>query len=166
VKTISALAIVALLAGCSGGASSVPSNTPLTTSAQVRAPQTGGPGTTSVTYYDTYAPVGQCHPGVLTIMVGGSYPATSLSFPAGQGPPLQLSNCHFQTPQYVRVKLGTPEYGTPFVRQVDYTVTVDAPAAAKVTATWTALGPTLPGSPGLTGTVTFTIGDPDTGGGL
>ena len=60
-----------------------------------------------------------------------------------------------------RVTLGEPEYGTPFVRQTDYTVTVDAADSAKVTGTWTDLGPTLPGTPGLSGTVNFTIGPPD-----
>jgi hypothetical protein len=165
-KTIASVALIALLAGCSGGASSVPSNSVTTTSAATRAPQTtGGPGTTSVTYFDTYAPTGQCHAGKLTLNVS-TFPATHLSFPAGQGPPIVVSNCNFQTNQYVRVELGKPDYGTPFVRQTDYTVTVDAPAAAQVTATWRALGPTLPGDPGLKGTVTFTIGPPDTGGGL
>jgi hypothetical protein len=165
-KTITSFALVALLAGCSGGASSVVSQKPTTTSAAVKVPQSGGPGTTTVTYYDQYAPVGPCSPGVLTIMVGGSYPTTHLNFAAGNGPPLIVSNCHFQTPQYVKVTLGTPSYGAPFLRQTDYTVTVDAPDAAQVTATWTALGPTLPGTPGLTGTVSFTIGPPDGGGGL
>jgi hypothetical protein len=168
-KTITSIALIALLAGCSGGASSVPStlsNSVTSPSAAVRAPQTtGGPGTTSVTYFDTYAPVSQCHPGKLTLNVS-LFPVTNLSFPAGQGPPIVVSNCNFQTNQYVRVKLGKPDYGTPFVRQTDYNVTVDAPAAAQVTATWTALGPTLPGDPGLKGTVTFTIGPPDSGGGL
>jgi hypothetical protein len=105
---------------------------------------------------------------VLTIMVGstGSYPAHNLSFPAGQGPPLVVSNCHFSIPQYVRVTLGTPAYGAPYLRQTDYTVTVDAPDAAQVTGTWTACGTTLPCTPGLTGTVNFTIGPPDGGGGL
>ncbi|MDB5072561.1 MAG: hypothetical protein JWM87_3672 [Candidatus Eremiobacteraeota bacterium] len=166
-KTITSVALIALLAGCSGGASSVPSsNSVTTTSAAVRAPQTtGGPGTTSITYLDTYAPVGQCVPGKLSIN-NGFAPATHLSFPAGEGPPLVLSNCHFTTPHYVRVTLGEPEYGTPFVRQTDYTVTVDAPGPAQVTATWTDLGPTLPGTPGLKGKVTFTIGPPSSGGGL
>lgn len=167
-KTLMSFAIVALLAGCSGGASSVPTpSNPSSLSAPasaVRTPQSGGPGTTSVTYYDTYAPVGQCHPGELTIMVGGSFPATDLTFAAGDGPPLILSNCNFQTPRYVRVTLGKAKYGAPFLRQVDYTVTVDAPAAAEVTATWTDLGPTLPGTPGLKGKVTFTITDPSGGG--
>jgi hypothetical protein len=165
-KTIVSIALVALLAGCSGGASSVPANSSNAPSAVLKAPRSGGPGTTSLTYYDTYAPVGQCHTGVLTIMVGGSYPATHLNFAAGDGPPLIVSNCNFTTPQYVKVTLGTPAYGSPYIRQTDYTVTVDAPAAAQVTATWTALGPTLPGSPGTSGQVSFTIGDPDTGGGL
>jgi hypothetical protein len=161
-RTIMSLAVVALLAGCSGGASSVPpaSSSGTMTSGAVRAPQSGGPGTRSVTYYDTYAPVSECHPGQLTITVGGSYPATHLSFAAGDGPQLILSNCNFTTPSYVRVELGKPKYGAPFLRQVDYTVTVDAPAAAEVTATWTDLGPTLPGTPRHKGTVTFTIGDP------
>jgi hypothetical protein len=132
----------------------------------VRVPQSGGPGTTTLTVYDTYAPVGVCHPGVLTLMVSTSYPATHLSFPAGQGPPILVSNCHFQTNQYVRVTLGTPAYGAPFLRATDYQVTVDAPDAAQVTATWTALGPTLPGTPGLSGTISYTIGPPDNGGGL
>ncbi|HYW53210.1 MAG TPA: hypothetical protein VE826_04520 [Dongiaceae bacterium] len=135
-------------------------------SAVVKAPRNGGPGTTTITYYDTYAPVGSCHTGQLTLMVGGSYPATSLSFSAGNGPPIIVSNCNFSTPQYVKVTLGTPVYGSPYIRQTDYTVTVDADAAAKVTATWTALGSTLPGTPGLTGQITYTIGDPDGGGGL
>jgi hypothetical protein len=165
-KRFTSIALVALLAGCSGGASSVPPGSNTTTSAAVRAPRTqGGPGTTTLTYLDTYAPTGQCHTGVLTI--NNSYaPATNLSFPAGQGPPLTLSNCHFTTPHYVRVTLGTPSYGTPFVRQTDYTVTVDAADSAQVTGTWTDLGPTLPGTPGLSGTVNFTIGPPDNGGGL
>jgi hypothetical protein len=168
-KTFTSIALIALLAGCSGGASSVQPGQMTTITnptAAVRVPKTqGGPGTTSLTYLDTYAPTGQCHTGVLTI--NNSYaPATNLSFPAGQGPPLILSNCHFTTPHYVRVTLGTPDYGTPFVRQTDYTVTVDAADSAKVTATWTDLGATLPGTPGLSGTVNFTIGPPDTGGGL
>jgi hypothetical protein len=166
-KTMLSVALVALLAGCSGGAStSVPSSRQDMPSAAVRAPQTtGGPGTTEVTYLDTYAPTGQCEPGKLTI--NNTYaPATDLSFPAGQGPPLILSNCNFTTPHYVRVTLGKPKYGTPFVRQTDYTVTVDAPGAAEVTATWTDLGPALPGTPGLKGRVHFTIGPPDGGGGL
>jgi hypothetical protein len=166
-KTMTSFALFALLAGCSGGGGSVVSNLPAgAPAAAVRAPLSGGPGTTTVTYYDTYAPVGPCHPGVLTILVGGSFPTTHLNFSAGNGPPLIVSNCHFQTPQYVRVKLGTPDYGAPFIRQTDYTVTVDAPAAAQVTATWTALGPTLPGDPGLKGKVSFTITDPSPGGGL
>lgn len=168
-KTITSLALVALLAGCSGGGTStVPPNSiaPVAPAAAVRAPQTvGGPGTTSLTYYDTYAPTGQCQPGRLTLNVS-TFPVTHLSFPAGQGPPIVVSNCHFQTPQYVHVQLGHASYGTPFVRQTDYTVTVDAPAAAQVTATWTALGPTLPGDPGRSGSVSFTIGDPASGGGL
>jgi hypothetical protein len=162
-KKIASVALIALLAGCSGGASSVQPGATNTTnqSAAVRVPKTqGGPGTTSLTYLDTYAPTGQCHTGVLTI--NNSYaPATNLSFPAGQGPPLILSNCNFSTPHYVRVTLGTPSYGTPYVRQTDYTVTVDAPDSAQVTATWTDLGTTLPGTPGLSGTVNFTIGPPD-----
>jgi hypothetical protein len=163
-KAITSLALFALLAGCSGGASSVISQ-PAGLQSAPRSPQSGGPGTTTVTYYDQYAPVGQCHPGVLTIM-NSYFPVTHLNFAAGDGPPLVVSNCHFQTPQYVRVTLGTPDYGAPFIRQSAYTVTVDAPAAAQVTATWTALGPTLPGTPGLTGTVSFTIADPSGGGGL
>ena len=164
-KTIASLALVAMLAGCSGGGGSTAPSNPIAPAAIGRAPQNGGPGTTSITYYDTYANVGQCSPGVLTIM--NSYaPAHNLSFPAGQGPPLVVSNCHFTTPQYVRVTLGTPAYGAPFIRQTDYTVTVDAPDAAQVTATWTACGATLPCTPGLTGTVNFTIGPPDGGGGL
>lgn len=163
-KKFTSIALIALLAGCSGGASSVqPGTTTNATnqSAAVRKPQTqGGPGTTSLTYLDTYAPTGQCHTGVLSINVS-YFPAVNLSFPAGQGPPLVLSNCNFTTPHYVRVTLGTPDYGTPFVRQTDYTVTVDAADSAKVTGTWTDLGPTLPGTPGLSGTVNFTIGPPD-----
>ncbi|HTD36462.1 MAG TPA: hypothetical protein VK669_03015 [Candidatus Limnocylindrales bacterium] len=118
-----------------------------------------------MTYYDTYAPVGQCHTGVLTLM---NYyaPVTSLHFAAGNGPPLVVSNCNFSTPQYVLVTLGTPDYGSPYIRQSDYTVTVDAPDKAKVVATWTALGPTLPGSPGTSGSVSYTIDPPDGGGGL
>jgi hypothetical protein len=165
-KTITSFALFALLAGCSGGGGSV-SNLPASAPGAVRAPlYNGGPGTTTLTYYDTYAPVGTCNTGVLTILVGGSYPATHLNFAAGDGPPMIVSNCHFQTNQYVKVTLGTPAYGSPFIRQTDYTVTVDAPAAAQVTATWTALGPTLPGTPGLTGTVSYTIADPSGGGGL
>jgi hypothetical protein len=164
VKTIISFALIALLAGCSGGASSVPSKS-LAPEAGVRVPQSG-PDTVSVTYYDTYAPVGQCVPGKLVLMVGGSFPATELSFPAGEGPPIQVSNCNFDTPQYVLVTLAKPKYGAPFLRQTDYQVTVDAPAAAKVKATWTALGPTLPGTPGLKGTIDYTIGDPSPGGGL
>ena len=119
-------------------------------------------GKTSVTYYDTYGVVGPCQPGQLTIM--NSYaPATNLSFPAGQGPQLVLSLCHFQTPHWVRVKLGRPKYGHPFVRQTAYTVTVDSPDAAKVSATWTDLGPTLHSRPGLSGTVSFTITGPSSG---
>ena len=163
-KTIASFALVALLAGCSGGGGSAPSNK--TAPAAVgRAPLSGGPGTTTLTYYDTYANVGQCSPGVLTIM-NGYAPAHSLSFPAGQGPPLVVSNCNFTTPQYVRVTLGTPAYGAPFIRGSYYTITVDALDAAQVTATWTACGPTLPCNPGLTGTVTFTIGPPGGGGDL
>jgi hypothetical protein len=165
VKTIASVTLVAILAGCSGGGGSTVSSNPIAPAAIGRAPLNGGPGTTTITYYDTYANVGQCNPGVLTIM--NSYaPAHNLSFPAGQGPPLVVSNCHFSTPQYVRVTLGTPAYGAPFIRQTDYTVTVDAPDAAQVTATWTACGATLPCTPGLTGTVNFTIGPPDSGGGL
>lgn len=169
VKAITSLALFALLAGCAGGAATVPSGSTSAAapSAAVRAPRSnGGPGTTTLTYYDTYAPVGQCHSGVLTLMVGGSYPSTALSFPAGQGPPIEVSNCNFQTNQYVRVTLGTPSYGAPYISQTAYNVTVDAPDAAKVTATWTALGPTLPGTPGLSGSITYTIGPPDNGGGL
>jgi hypothetical protein len=168
-KTIPSIALIALLAGCSGGASSVPSN-PTTNLAQTGGARairsTGGPGTTTVTYYDTYAPVAPCTNHKLTLTVDGSYPATELSFSAGNGPPIIVSNCNFQTPQYVRVTLGEPAYGAPYVRQTDYTVTVDAPAAAKVKATWTALGPTLPGDPGLKGTIEYTISDPAPGGGL
>ena len=144
--------------------SSTPStpSSPLNLSAAVRAPLAGGPGTTSLTYYDTHADVGPCQPHALTIM-NGYAPADNLSFPAGQGPPLVVSLCNFQTPQYVRVKLGKPAYGTPFVRNSDYTVTVDAPGPAKVTATWTACGPALPCDPGLKGDVTFTIGPPAPG---
>ncbi len=81
----------------------------------------------------------------------------------GQGPPLVVSGCNFQTPQYVRVTLGKPAYGTPFLRQTDYTVTVDAPGPAQVTATWTVCGPALPCDAGIKGTVTFTIGPPSPG---
>jgi hypothetical protein len=127
-----------------------------------RAALSGGHGAT-VTYYDQYAPTGgPCEPHELRIM-NGNAPAESLSFPAGQGPPLVVSGCNFQTPQYVRVTLGNAAYGTPFIRQTDYTVTVDAPGPAKVTATWTACGPTLPCDPGLKETVTFTIGPPSPG---
>lgn len=164
-KTIASLALVAFLAGCSGGGGSTAPSNPLAPGAIGRAPRNGGPGTTTITYYDQYAPVGQCNPGVLTVN-NGYAPAHSLSFPAGQGPPLVLSLCHFSTPQYVNVTLGTPAYGTPFIRQTDYTVTVDAADSAQVTGTWTACGATLPCTPGLTGTVTFTIGPPDNGGGL
>ncbi|HEV2740859.1 MAG TPA: hypothetical protein VGU66_20045 [Candidatus Elarobacter sp.] len=167
-KTFASLALVALLAGCSGGGGSTAPSSPAAPGAPAaigRAPHNGGPGTTSITYYDSYAPTGQCNPGVLT--VNNSYaPAHNLSFPAGQGPPLVLSNCHFATSQYVMVTLGTPAYGSPFIRQTDYTVTVDAPDKAQVTGTWTACGATLPCTPGLTGTVNFTIGPPDSGGGL
>ena len=158
-KTIVALALVALLAGCSGRTQSVPNHEAAHSIG--RAPQSGGPGTTSLTYYDTHADYGPCSSGVLTLLVGAymGYPApATLSFPAGQGPPIEVSTCNFTTPQYVRVTLGTPSYGTPFIRQTDYAATVDAPAAAQVTATWTALGPTLPGTPGLSATVTYTIG--------
>jgi hypothetical protein len=165
-KTITLVALMALLAGCSGGGSGVVSKLPGATAGTVKTPQSGGPGTTTLTYYTQYAPVGQCSTGVLTLMVGGSYPATHLNFAAGNGPPLVVSNCHFSTPQYVKVQLGTPDYGSPYISQTAYNVTIDAAAAAQVTATWTALGPTLPGTPGLTGTVSFTIGDPDGGGGL
>jgi len=162
-KTIASITLVALLAGCSGGGSAVVPSAPpnaIAPAAAARAPLSGGPGTTSLTYYDQYAPTGgPCEPHELTIM-NGYAPAESLSFPAGQGPPLVVSGCNFQTPQYVRVTLGKPKYGTPFIRQTDYTVTVDAPGPAKVTATWTACGPTLPCDPGLKGTVTFTIGPP------
>ena len=167
-KTLTSLVLVALLAGCSGGASSVtsPSSNTAHTSAGPRVPHyNGGPGTTSITYYDTYAPYGPCNGSGLTIM-NSTFPVTSLSFAANDGPPLVLSNCHFTTPHYVNVSLGTPAYGHPYVKQVDYTVTIDSTDAASVTATWTDLGPTLPGSALNTGTVSFTIGDPDTGGGL
>jgi hypothetical protein len=162
-KTTASIALVALLAGCSGGGSTIassPSN-PAAPAAVGRAPQSGGPGTTSITYYDTYAVVGPCEPHELTIMVGttGSFPASDpMRFPATQGPPLIVSNCNFQTNQYVRVTLGEPAYGTPFLRQSETTITVDAPGPAKVTATWTACGPTLPCDPGLKGKVTFEIG--------
>jgi hypothetical protein len=166
-KTIASLALVALLAGCSGGASSIsPSKSGTVASGSLRTPHyNGGPGTTTLTYYDTYAPVGQCYTGVLTLM-NGYAPVTSLHFAAGDGPPLVVSNCNFSTPQYVKVTLGTPDYGSPFIRQSDYTVTVDAPDSAKVVATWTALGPTLPGTPGTSGSVSYTIDPPDGGGGL
>lgn len=162
-RLLLSFAIVALLAGCSGGASSNLPNQHSMGSGALRAPHNGGPGTTTLTYYTQYAPVGQCHTGVLTLM-NGYAPVTSLSFAAGNGPPLVVSNCNFQTPQYVKVTLGTPDYGAPFIRQTDYTVTVDAADSAKVVATWTALGPTLPGTPGLQGTVSYTIGPPDGGG--
>ncbi|MDP9106646.1 MAG: hypothetical protein M3N49_12030 [Candidatus Eremiobacteraeota bacterium] len=166
-KTIASIALAAVLAGCSGGGSTVTSSpsSAVAPAAAVRAPLSGGPGTTTLTYYDTHADVGPCEPHELTIM-NGYAPAENLSFPAGQGPPLTVSLCNFQTPQYVRVTLDRPKYGTPFIRQTDYTVTVDAPGPAKVTATWTACGPTLPCDPGLKGTVTFTIGPPSPGGGL
>jgi hypothetical protein len=167
-RTIAAIALVALLAGCSGGGSTTPSTSaaPAAPSAIGRTPHNGGPGTTSIIYYDTYGVVGPCHTGVLTIM-NGYAPASSLSFPAGQGPPLVLSLCNFSTPQYVRVTLGTPTSGSPFIRQTDYTVTVDAPDSAGVTAAWTACGSSSTcATPGLTGTVTYTIGPPDDGGGL
>ncbi|MBV9098773.1 MAG: hypothetical protein JO079_12030 [Frankiaceae bacterium] len=123
-------------------------------------------GKTSVTYYDTYGVVGPCSPGVLTLM-NGYAPAHNLSFPAGQGPPLVVSLCNFSTPQYVQVTLGTPTSGAPFIRQSYYTVTVDAPDSAGVTATWTACGSSSTcATPGLTGTVNYTIGPPDNGGGL
>jgi hypothetical protein len=165
VKTIASLAFVALLAGCSGGGGSSAPTNQLAPAAVGRVPLGGGPGTTTLTYYDTHADVGPCSPGVLTIM-NGYAPAHNLSFPAGQGPPLVVSLCNFTTPQYVKVTLGTPAYGAPFIRNSFYTVTVDAPDAAQVTATWTACGPTLPCTPGLTGTVNYTIGPPDGGGGL
>lgn len=153
------LAFLALLAGCSGHGSSAPAPGPAVQNG-VRAPQSlGGSGTTTLTYSDTYAPVGQCSPNVLTIN-NSSFPAQNLSFAAGQGPQLVLSNCNFTTPQYVSVKLGTPQYGYPYIRQDGYAITVDAFGPAKVTATWTALGTSLPGTPGLSGTVTFTIGPP------
>jgi hypothetical protein len=169
VKRLTAFALIALLAGCSGGASSVPSKmtAPTAPNAAGRHVQSGGPGTTQVTYYDTYAPVAPCHAGQLTILVSTSFPTTHLSFPAGQGPPLIVSNCNFQTPQYVTVKLGKPAYGAPFLRVTDYQVTVDAPGPAQVTATWTTSGPTGEGDGGdATGTVTFTIGAPSSGGPL
>ena len=167
-KTLTSLVLVALLAGCSGGASSVTSapSKAATTSGGPRVPHyNGGPGTTSITYYDTYAPYGGC-PGSGLVIMTSSFPVTSLSFAANDGPPLMVGNCHFTTPHYVNVTLSTPAYGHPFVRQSDYTVTVDSVDKASVTATWTDLGPTLPGSALNTGTVSFTIGDPDTGGGL
>jgi hypothetical protein len=168
-ETLALFALVALAAGCSSGhgTSTLPGSAGGSGSqGAARAPRyNGGPGTTTLTYYDTYAPVGQCTAGQLTLM---SYytPVHDLSFAAGNGPPLVVSNCNFSTPQYVKVTLGTPAYGSPYIKQVDYTVTVDADAAAKVTATWTALGPTLPGTPGTSGMVNYTIGDPDGGGGL
>jgi hypothetical protein len=166
-RIVSSLALVALLAGCSGSASTVPANSKQSVpSGGVRTVKTtGGPGTTSLTYLSTYAPYGPCSGPGLTIMAG-YFPVTSLSFAANDGPPLVVSNCHFSTPHYVNVTLGTPAYGSPFVRQTDYTVTVDSTNKASVTATWTDLGPTLPGTPAATATVSFTIGDPDTGGGL
>ena len=159
-KTIASIALAALLAGCNGGGAAPPPPPNRVAAAAERAPQSGGPGTTSVTYYDQYAPTGgPCKTHELTIM-NGYAPAENLSFPAGQGPPLVVSGCNFQTPQYVMVKLDKPKYGAPFIRQTDYTVTVDAPGPAKVTATWTACGPTLPCDPGLKGKVMFTIGPP------
>ena len=162
-KRIALAALVALLAGCAGHGSSAPPAGPISVHGGVRVPQSnGGPGTASLTYDDTWAPTGQCSPGVLT--VNNTYaPAHNLSFAAGQGPPLVLSNCNFSTPQYVQVTLEKPKYGDPFIRQTDYTVTIDAPGPAKVTATWTACGPTLPCDPGLKGDVTFTIGPPSPG---
>jgi hypothetical protein len=153
------IAFLALLAGCSGHGSSAPAPGPAAQGG-ARAPQSlGGSGTTSLTYYDTYAPTASCSSGVLTI-TNGSFAVQNLSFAAGQGQQLLVSNCNFTTPQYVKVTLGTPQYGYPYIRQDGYTITVDAFAPAKVTATWTALGTSLPGTPGLTGSVTFTIGSP------
>ena len=141
--------------------------------AKGRVPQSGGPGTTTIIYYSTYAPVGTCHTGVLTIMLGstGSFPApippAQLSFAAGEGPPLVVSNCHFSTPQYVKVTLGTPSAGAPYIRQTDYTVNVDSASAGQVTGTWTACGSSSTcATPGLTASVNFNIGDPSGGGGL
>jgi hypothetical protein len=153
------IAFLAVLAGCSGHAATVPSRDAATSAGARAVRSLGGAGTTTITYNDTYAPVGQCSSGVLTVN-NGYTPVTSLSFPAGQGPQLVLSNCNFSTPQYVQVTLGTPAYGFPYIRQDGYAITVDAFGPAQVTATWTALGSTLPGTPGLSGTVTFTIGSP------
>lgn len=162
-KSIASVALVVLLAGCQGGAASPPPPPNRIAPAAVgRAPLSGGPGTTTLTYYDTHADVGPCENNKLTIM-NGFAPANDLSFPAGEGPPLTVSLCNFTTPQYVQVTLEKPKYGDPFIRQTDYTVTVDAPGPAKVTAIFTACGPTLPCDPGLKAKVTFTIGPPSPG---
>jgi hypothetical protein len=158
-KIACTIAFLALLAGCSGHGSSVPAPGPAAQGGARATKSLGGAGTTSLTYSDTYAPGGQCSPNALTIN-NSTFAAQNLSFSAGQGPQLVLSNCNFTTPQYVRVTLGTPQYGYPYIRQDGYAITVDAFAPAKVTATWTALGTSLPGTPGLTGSVTFTIGSP------
>lgn len=177
-KTIAAIAFVALLTGCAGSRSSVPPAGQLTSQTGSREPQyvTIQPGF-GVEYLDTYAPVGPCQPGVLTIMSGRA-PVTSLSFPAGQGPPLVVSNCNFFTPQNVIVYLNTPTYGAPVLRYTNQTITVDAPGPAQVTATWSAAGAPGPESairspqsktplgtatPSPTATVTFTIGAPQSG---
>ncbi|MDB5071843.1 MAG: hypothetical protein JWM87_2954 [Candidatus Eremiobacteraeota bacterium] len=151
---------LALLAGCSGHGSSTPAPGPAAQSG-ARAPQSlGGVGTTSLTYNATYTTYsGSCNPNTL-LLTTGSYAVQNLSFPAGQGPQLYVANCNFTTPQYVRVTLGTPQYGYPYIRQDAYKTTVDAFGPAKVTATWTALGTSLPGTPGASGSVTFTIGSP------
>ena len=106
-KAIAYVAFVVLLTGCAGHGTSAPIQQQATHSGARLPRQTGGPGHASLTYYDTLAVTGPCNPGVLTIM--NSYTvAQNLSFPAGQGPPLTVSNCNFSTPQYVRVTLGTP----------------------------------------------------------
>ncbi len=161
-KLLYAVAFVTLLAGCSGhGASAPPSATGgHASNGGARAPRSiGGTGTTSLTYYDQYAVTTNCNASGLTI-TNGYYAVSSASFAAGQGPQLMVSTCNFSTPQYVKVTLGTPAYGFPYIRQDGYMITVDAFGPAQVTATWTALGPTLPGTPGLSTTVTYTIGSP------
>jgi hypothetical protein len=155
------IAAIAMLAGCSGHGSSTPRSGPAVQSGSHAVKSLGGSGTTTMTYYDQYAPTGgPCNASGLTI-VNGTIAASNISFAAGQGPQLVLSNCGgFTTSQYVSVALGTPQYGHPYIRQDGYATTIDAYAPAKVTATWTALGSSLPGTPGATGTVTVTIGSP------
>jgi hypothetical protein len=156
-KLLYAVAFLTLLAGCSGHEASAPSPAAggAATHGGARAPRSiGGTGTTSLTYNDTYAVYTNCNPSGLTI-TNGSYAVSSLSFPAGQGQQLMVSNCNgFTTPQNVKVTLGTPSYGFPYIREDGYNITVDAFGPAQVTATWTAL------SSGQTGTVTYTIGSP------